>query len=298
MNVSLASAGADLSDWFRRAPKAPLVLGSLAFLWLFWQPITTLGRDWWNDPEAGHGLLLGPLSIWLIVKAGVREEARPQRVLGITLLIGAVLLRIASGLAAELFTMRMSLLGAGMGLAVYAWGFRQLLAWWLPVSLLILSVPIPSVILSTLALPLQLVASEMGAALLVWRDVPVVLSGNVINLPGQSLFVTEACSGLRSLTALLSLGLLMGGIWLKKPATRGLLIAITIPVAVVINGWRVFLTGFLVVFVDPALGEGFMHMTEGWVMFVVAFGILGLVTWLLGLGETWVRSLMRKEAVA
>jgi exosortase len=118
----------------------------------------------------------------------------------------------------------------------------------------------------------------MGATLLQWRDVPVMLSGNVIHLPGQSLFVTEACSGLRSITALLALGLLMGGIWLRHPVSRGVLLALTIPVAMVLNGVRIFLTGFFVYFVDPALGEGVMHYTEGWALFVVAFLILGGVS--------------------
>ena len=132
--------------------------------------------------------------------------------------------------------------------------------------------------------------------MLVWRDVPVMLNGNVIEMPGHSLFVTEACSGLRSLTALISLGVLMGGLWLEKPTTRVLLLLVTIPVAMVVNGWRVFLTGFLVAFVDPAMGEGFMHMTEGWVLFVVAFGILGGVTWILAKAEVRVRSWFSSEA--
>jgi EpsI family protein len=48
---------------------------------------------------------------------------------------------------------------------------------------------------------------------------------------------------------------------------------------VVLNGVRVFLTGFLVLFVSPKTAEGFSHMTEGWLMFVVAFAILAGVTW-------------------
>ena len=48
-----------------------------------------------------------------------------------------------------------------------------------------------------------------------------------------------------------------------------------IPVAIVLNGFRVFLTGFLVYFIDPALGEGFMHKSEGMAVFVVAFAIIG-----------------------
>lgn len=288
------------TEELRRFGQAPLVLGGLFFIWLFWEPMWTLGRDWWNDPEAGHGLLLGPLSFYLIYRSGLMKERRAQPVLGLVILAGAVALRILSGLAAELFTMRMSMLGAAMGLVVFFWGTRQVMRWWLPVTLLLLSVPLPSVVLSTIAFPLQLRASVMGAALLEWRDVPVVLSGNVIHLPGQSLFVAEACSGLRSLTALLSLGVLIGGLWLRLPALRGLLLLLTIPVAMLVNGVRVFLTGFLVFFVDPAAGEGFMHMTEGWLLFIVAFAILGAISWALtNLESLWLaRRKTQQEAPA
>jgi exosortase len=278
--------------------QAPIVLGALLFTWLFWEPMVTLLRDWWNDPEAAHGLLLGPLALYLAYRAGLSERRRPQRVLGVVILCGAVVLRIVSGLAAELFTMRMSLIGAALGLVVFAWGLPQVRRWWLSIALLVLAVPIPAVILSTLALPLQLRASAFGAALLKWRDVPVLLSGNVINLPGRSLFVAEACSGLRSLTALLSLGVLMGGIWLRSPVLRVLLLAVSIPVGMFINGIRVFLTGFLVFFVNPEAGDGFMHLTEGWAMFVVAFGILGGVTWLLVKAEWGLRVLKGRTHAA
>ena len=96
---------------------------------------------------------------------------------------------------------------------------------------------------------------------------------------GQQLFVAEACSGLRSLTALLSLGVLIGGLWLRYPVTRIVLVLAAIPVAMVINAVRIFLTGFLVYHVSPDLGEGFMHMSEGWFLFVLAFAMLGALAW-------------------
>ncbi len=199
--------------------------------------------------------------------------------LGIVLLVSAILLRYLSGLAAELFTMRFSMLLALGGIICFVWGWRQLLHWWLPLTLILLSIPIPAVLTNALAFPLQLRASAMGAALLEFRHVPVHLSGNVILLPGQSLFVTEACSGLRSLTALLALGVLIGGLWLRHPVTRVLLLVLTLPVAVFINAFRVFLTGFLVYNVSPEMGKGFMHLSEGWLLFVVAFAILALTAW-------------------
>lgn len=263
-----------------RSPRelAPLVIAALAFLVLFSHPAVLLAGDWWNDPDAGHGLLLAPLAVWLAWRRGLRPAA-PALWLGLALLAGGVVLRYLSGLAAELFTMRFSMLVAGIGLIVFFRGFRQVLHWWLPIALLALSIPIPDVLTNTLALPLQLKASSWGAALLEARHVPVALSGNIIRLPGRDLFVTEACSGLRSLTALLALGVLVGGLWLRHPVSRLLLIVLAIPVAMVVNAFRVFLTGFLVHWVDPRMGEGFMHLSEGWLLFVTAFLILGAFTW-------------------
>lgn len=264
-----------------RLPAPPVLAAGLAFLILFWSPLVMLVRDWWSDPDAGHGLLLAPLAVYFAYKRGLAPAVRPRALTGMALLAAAVLLRYVSGLAAEWYTMRMSMLVGLFAFVVMAWGFRQLVHWWLPVLLLVLAVPLPAVVLGSIALPLQFKASQMGAALLEWRHVPVMLSGNIIHLPGRSLFVTEACSGLRSLASLISLGLLIGGMWLRYPFTRVLLVAVTIPVAMLLNGVRIFLTGFLVYFVDPALGEGLMHYTEGWVLFVVAFGILGGAAWVL-----------------
>jgi exosortase len=167
------------------------------------------------------------------------------------------------------------------------YGFRQVLRWWLPFALWSLSIPLPDVILNRIALPLQFMASKIGASLLAWREIPVLLTGNVIRIPNHELFVAEACSGLRSLTALLSLGVLLGAITLDRPISRVLLLAVAVPVAIVLNGIRVFLTGFLVYFIDPKLGEGFMHITEGWLIFVVAFLLLGGFAWALLKAERW-----------
>ncbi|HXE57974.1 MAG TPA: exosortase/archaeosortase family protein [Gemmatimonadales bacterium] len=264
---------------------APRAFAGVAFVLLFAEPFALLARDWWSDPDAGHGLLLAPLAAWLAWRAGLRRDTTPQPVPGLAILGGAVVLRYLAGLAAELFTMRFAMLLALVGLLVHARGFRQALHWWLPFTLLALSIPLPDVLTNALAMPLQLKASAWGAALLDFRHVPVQLLGNVIRLPGRELFVTEACSGLRSLTALLSLGVLVGGFWLRHPASRGLLIAAAIPVAMAVNAVRVFLTGFLVYYISPEMGEGFMHMSEGWLLFVVAFVVLGLITVAVGAAE-------------
>ena len=268
----------------------PLVLTAGLFAVLFAKPFTLLVHDWWTSPEAGHGLLLAPVAIWLAWRAGIAADAKPNRAVGVTLLVIAVLVRAASGLAAELFTMRGSMELALVGLTTYFFGVRQVIRWWLPFALICLSIPLPELITQKLALPLQFKASQMGAALLEMRNVPVRLAGNVIQLPGRELFVTEACSGLRSLTALIAMAVLMGALLLRTPVARIALLLLAIPVAVLINGVRVFLTGFLVFYVSPALGEGFMHKTEGWLLFLVSLLVLGSIAWAGGLIERIARS--------
>lgn len=259
-----------------RAVATPTGLVTAAlFAVLYARPAYLLVRDWWSNPEAGHGLLLAPLALWFAYKSGVRPDARPNHAAGAALIASGVGLRWLADLAAELFTMRGSMLLALAGLVVWHYGVRQLVRWWLPFALLALSIPLPDVILNRIALPLQFLASKIGASLLAWRQIPVLLTGNVIRIPRHELFVAEACSGLRSLTALISLGVLLGAIVLRHPLSRIFLLAAVIPVAIVLNGVRVFLTGFLVYFIDPALGEGFMHKTEGMAVFIVAFGIIG-----------------------
>lgn len=291
--ASLASIPARLRQPRSLPAWVALGLTAAAFIAVFARPAALLARDWWNDPEAGHGLLLFPAALWLLWRQGLRPETAGQPLLGASVLAAAVLLRLAADLAAELFTLRLSMIVGAAGLVIFHLGMRQLLAWWLPFLLLALSVPLPELVRSSLALPLQFQASQLGAALLEARDVGVTLTGNVISLPnGHRLFVTEACSGLRSLTALLSLGVLMGGLWLRSPWLRVLLILLAIPVAVLINGVRVFLTGFLVYFIDPSLGEGFMHLTEGWLLFVVSLMLVGSVAWVLSLVD---RRLVKAE---
>ena len=271
------SVSLDRTLWF------PLGLALLLFAALYAKPAYLLVRDWTNfdNPDSGTGLLLAPLAVWFAYQSGLKAERKPAIALAVAFLLLAVGLRYVSDLAAELFTMRVSMLIAAAGLLLWFFGVRQLLAWWLPFVLLGLAIPLPELVIAKLTAPLQLVASRIGASLIEWRNIPVLLNGNVIRIPGHDLFVAEACSGLRSLTALVNLGVLLGAMLLAKPWSRVTLLVLAVPMAILINGFRIFLTAFLVFFVSPEAGSGFMHTTEGWLMFVIAFASLGAVAWLL-----------------
>jgi exosortase len=269
-----------------RALWLPMGVALLMFAALYAKPAALLVRDWTNfdNPDSGTGLLLAPLAFWFAFQTGLKEARKPAIALAVAFLFAAIGIRYVADLAAELFTMRVSMLLGAAGIILWFFGVRQLLAWWLPFVLLGLAIPLPELVISKLTAPLQLIASRIGASLIEWRNIPVLLNGNVIRIPGHDLFVAEACSGLRSLTALVNLGVLLGAMLLAKPWSRVTLLVLAIPMAILINGFRIFLTAFLVFFVSPEAGSGFMHTTEGWLMFVIAFASLGAVAWLLLFG--------------
>jgi exosortase/archaeosortase family protein len=76
------------------------------------------------------------------------------------------------------------------------------------------------------------------------------------------------------------MAILVGALFLRHPVTRIIMLLAAMALAIVVNGVRVFLTGFLVFFVDPKLGEGFMHLSEGYLLLLVSLSILAGLTWL------------------
>jgi exosortase len=265
---------------------SPVVAITLAaFVLCFGLGIIDLVQAWIRIPDSAHGLLIAPISAWLAWRRGIVDNPRQSLWMGSAIIAVSVTFYILGRTAGVETVPRAALFLAMVGTTVWYAGWRQVIAWWLPFVLFGLTIPMPESIIAAVTLPLQGVAADMGAALLSSRNIPVLLSGNIIRLPGHMLFVSEACSGLRSLTALVSMAILVGALFLKHPVTRVLMLASAVGLAIVVNGIRVFMTGFLVYFIDPKLGEGFMHLTEGYLLFLVSLGILAGLTWLYMKGE-------------
>jgi exosortase len=138
-------------------------------------------------------------------------------------------------------------------------------------------IPLPAIIFNQIAFPLQLLASRLGEFAIAAAGIPVLREGNVLILANTQLEVAEACSGIRSLISLLTLGIVYGYFTDKRAWVRTAIALSTIPVAIVANGARVAGTGILAHWWGPEAAEGFFHEFSGWVVFIVAFVmILGI----------------------
>jgi len=273
--------------------KIVAVLAAVVFLYA--QVLQKLGYDWWTDENYSHGLLV-PFVIGFVVwnewEAIRARIGAPSVWLGGSLIVFAILLQIAGTLGAELFTRRISFVVMLAGIVVYFFGTRILNLLAIPFALLLLAIPIPQIIFNRIAFPLQIWASQMAVWAIRLFDVPTLRKGNVIDiLPTGatqtiSLEVVEACSGIRSLMTLVTLALILAyftrgggraliGNFSKPDLVRTVLLMVAaVPIAVLTNAARVAATGIMTFYYGKQATEGTVHNASGWLVYVVALGLL------------------------
>ena len=139
---------------------------------------------------------------------------------------------------------------------------------------LLFAIPLPYVIDAGLSFQLQLISSQLGVAFIRLFQIPVYLEGNVIDLGVYKLQVVEACSGLRYLYPLMSLGFLAAYLFQAPLWQRALVFLSTIPITIAMNSLRIGLVGVMVDHFGPQDADGFLHMFEGWIIFIACAGLL------------------------
>lgn len=243
---------------------------------VYWQVFRKLVFDWANDGNYSHGFVIVPLALYFVWERRAKLQAITPRPtwFGLVVVAGSIFVLMAGLLGAELFLTRISLLGVLAGIILFILGWTHLRALMFPLAFLLLMIPLPALIFNQIAFPLQLFASRAGEFAISSADIPVLREGNVLVLANTSLEVAEACSGIRSLISLLTLGIVLGYFADPRAWVRALIALSTIPVAIISNGARVAGTGIAAHRWGPAAAEGFFHEFSGWVVFIVAFVLM------------------------
>lgn len=236
-------------------------------------------RQWWDEPDFSHGFLVPLFAAYVLWLTRSRWQAIPPQSddKGLFVIVGALGFWVSGSVAAVLFISRLSMVIMVGGIVLYLAGSRMLRAMAFPLGFLVFMIPPPEIIYNQITFPLQLWASRIAFALLQGIHVPVLREGNILLLPGYSLEVAEACSGIRSLISLIALAVAYGYIAEKRVWLRVLLVAMAIPVAVLSNSFRVFATGLTTYWAGPQMAHGFLHEFSGLVVFIIAACTIVLV---------------------
>ena len=261
----------------RLALAGGLVLAGLAILYR--DVVPELVRAWGTDDNYSHGYLVPLIAGYLAWERRHRFLATPSRpsLFGLAVVAGSILVLALGILGVELFLTRISLLGVSAGVVLFLFGWARLWVMAFPLAMLLLMIPLPAIVFNQIAFPLQLIASQFGENVIRAFDIPVLREGNVLILANITLEVAEACSGIRSLISLLTLGIVFGYVSDTRQWVRVAIASSTIPVAILSNGARVAGTGIAAHFYGSAAAEGFLHEFSGWLVFVAAFAMMLLL---------------------
>jgi exosortase len=250
-----------------------------AAVWVYAPVTADLVRAWITDDNYSHGFLVPPLAAYFAWERRhrLRAAAVAPSMWGLVALTLSLLILIVGRLGAEFFLTRASLVGVLGSLVLWLGGVAHLRILFFPLTFLLLMIPIPAILFNQIAFPLQLLASQTGEVGLMAMSIPVLREGNLIVLPRTTLEVAEACSGIRSLISLMTLGIVYGYFTDSRSSVRLLIAASTVPIAVVANGMRIIGTGVAAHQFGAAAAEGFFHTFSGWIVFFVAFGCVTLL---------------------
>jgi len=238
---------------------------------------------WLQREEYSHGFFIPLISLWLLWlrRDALLASAGSASWWGIPTVFGALVLLVLGELSAVYVLVHVSLVLLLVGFTLLLGGTSLLRVAWVPLVFLLFAIPMPYFIDAQLSWGLQLVSSELGTALLRLMGVTVHLQGNLIDLGSYQLQVVEACSGLRYLYPLLSLGFLAAYLFSAPLWQRVLVFASVVPITVFMNSFRIAVIGVLVNTWGNQMAEGFLHFFEGWVIFMGCALLLLLEIWVL-----------------
>ena len=266
------------------------IIGVL-FIFLFRNEIEGIVSRWLTDSSWSHGFLIPLFSLYFVNQR--REDilnlrSRPNY-LGLAFLIFGILFYPFNIVHLQYGYLRSIDMIATLGaIVLFLGGWSLVKHTWLPIAYLVFAVPLPERYYRELTIPMRQWAATVASALLdMVPNLEAAANGVVIDVfyKGKSLDpgldVAEACSGMRLLMAFLALGVAMAYLHYRPLWQRIILLAATVPIAILCNIVRVTVTGFIYVLIDPGYAQGIYHDMLGLAMLPLAFGLYGVLAWFM-----------------
>ena len=270
-----------------------VILATVSLGCLYADSLAFLFGYWTGSEDYSHGIFVPLISLFLIWQARHRLAHASAEVTwwGLVVVVGGLFFYWIGDLATLFVLQHVSLWMVIVGLVIASIGLPRARIIAFPLAYLLTSIPLPVFLYAGLSSQLQLLSSALGVGFLQLVGVTAFRDGNVIDLGPVQLQVVEACSGIRYLLPLISLALLCAYLFKDQMWKRVILVLSSIPISIVVNGFRIGMIGVLVEWYGQGAAEGFYHLFEGWVLFMASLGLLILEMWvMIGVGTRGNRS--------
>jgi exosortase C (VPDSG-CTERM-specific) len=139
-----------------------------------------------------------------------------------------------------------------------------------PLALLIFIVPLPAWMVIRIDIFFQHASAMMAHAFFAMVGTPIFQHNLELQLPDITLTVAPECSGIHSTLVLLITSLLAAYLFLAATWKRALLVLIVIPLAILRNGFRIFVIGELCVHLGPQMIDSAIHRQGGPIFFALS----------------------------
>ena len=283
--LSPSPADRSLAEAHRVSGRLAMVLGAILVA-AFWPIVVGIWGSWFDDRAyMEHGILVVPAAAYMVWSNRQKlGEIAPRPALWglLPIVVGAVgsMLGIVTQF---IWISRMSLLLSLVGCIALVYGTKMIRALVYPLATLLLMITPPHFVFESLTLQLQLLASRLGAGALEALGYSVLREGNILEMVGIKLSVEEACSGIRSLVAIIFMCVLYNYFFVERNSMRAWILVLAVPIAILGNAVRIVATGVAGQY-NPAWAGGATHEAFGYVSVVVAAaGCVGLHLLLLRL---------------
>ena len=245
-------------------------LAAAVLVALFSLVLWKLARFAWHDELHSYIVLIPVVSVYLArLQKNLPPVSVPAKIPAILFsLAGVAMLAwhqfaprtpLADNLAQTTLAFVLLLAAAGF----WFLGAARMRAVAFPFALLIFLVPLPDAWRDAVEVFLQHGSAWVAGWMFAVSDLPVLQTGLQFKLPGITLQVAPECSGIHSTLVLFITSLVAGNLFLRSPGRRVALALAVIPLALLRNGFRVFVLGELCVHVGPEMIDSPIHHRGG-----------------------------------
>jgi exosortase C (VPDSG-CTERM-specific) len=259
-----------------------LVVAMAVLLICFVAPLCHLAVFAAGSALYSHILLVPLISaylVWLRRRSLPADPDPPRQLAGFALITGVMVLAgywLAVGSAVtlseedSLALTTLSFVLFFVGVCCLFIGREMLRVIAFPLVFLFVMVPFPTFLREWIELMSQHGSAIAADAMFRLSGMPIVWEGLGFQLPGIQLHVDPECSGIHSSLVLFLTGLLAGHLFLRKPWSRVVLAVAVIPLALLRNGFRIFVIGQLCVHIGPDMLYSAIHRQGGPLFFALS----------------------------
>ncbi len=252
----------------------------LLLLWalIFYPVFSGLYGAWFGMANADNSycLLVPFISLYFLwqKKEDLKIVRQSNSSLGLVLLITSLLVYLVSYAGGVLVIQRLMMVLSLIGLVLYLYGSEAFRIMRFPLLFLFFMVPVPESIVNTVSFPLQTYATIISSKIIQLMGIPVYREGHMLYFMETQLEVAEACSGIRSISAMLMLSVIFVHLIKDNRVMKFVIVLSSVIVAFLANIVRVSGTGVLAHYFGAGVALGFLHEFSGMLVFAVGLGML------------------------